>query len=166
MWKSIWHKKKIKIPNPQSGKHPLHFRNVSAHANCYVIYTKLISILIDVFSWRKSSKYGLSKWSQLISIRRYSRFEIGIKQDVIAVHLEAVLVVDDDLLHTLQGLDDDVVDPLERFLDLQWRHPFYHIMNPSSTQRKIVLSQNIYTTPFPRQEKWSVQSFINGCLVS
>ena len=34
-----------------------------------------------------------------------------------------MLVVDDDLLHALQGLDDDVVDPLERFLDLQWRHP-------------------------------------------
>ena len=66
-------------------------------------------------------------------VRRYSRFEIGIKQDVIAVHLKAVLVIDDDLLHALQRLDDDVVDPLERFLDLQWRHPsilFYHIVKP------------------------------------
>ena len=47
------------------------------------------------------------------------RFEECVDEDVVAVELEAVLVVDDDSLAALQAEDEDLVDLLEQQLHLQ-----------------------------------------------
>ena len=47
-----------------------------------------------------------------------SRFEFGVEQDVVAVQLEAVLVVDDHALNTLSRFDEDLVNFGEAILDL------------------------------------------------
>jgi len=44
------------------------------------------------------------------------RFQAVIQQDIISVELKAVLVINDDLLYTLQAADEDVVDLLEQVL--------------------------------------------------
>lgn len=41
------------------------------------------------------------------------RLEVLVDEDVIAVELKAVLVADDDLLHALQALDEDVIHVTE-----------------------------------------------------
>ena len=46
------------------------------------------------------------------------RFEEGIDEDVVAVQLKAVFVVDDDSLAALQAVDKDLVDLLEQLLHL------------------------------------------------
>ena len=51
--------------------------------------------------------------------REYAlRFEEGIDEDVVAVQLKAVFVVDDDSLAALQAVDEDLVDLPEQLLHL------------------------------------------------
>lgn len=45
------------------------------------------------------------------------RLEVLVQEDVIAVELEAVLVVDDHLLDTLEAVDKYVIDVLEELSD-------------------------------------------------
>ena len=51
-------------------------------------------------------------WQINANMKKYNdwRFEIGIQHDVIAVHLEAVLVVDDNTLNTLGTFDKYLVN--------------------------------------------------------
>ena len=46
------------------------------------------------------------------------RFEEGIDEDVVAVQLKAVFVVDDDSLAALQAVDEDLIHLLEQLLHL------------------------------------------------
>lgn len=48
-----------------------------------------------------------------------SRFEIGIYQDVVTIQLKTVLVVDHDLLHTQQTVDEDGVHLTYELFNLQ-----------------------------------------------
>jgi len=42
------------------------------------------------------------------------RFEVSVDENIVAVTLEAVAVVDHDVLHAAQAVDDHLVDALEQ----------------------------------------------------
>ena len=63
--------------------------------------------------------YGIARAKALPApLVGYSRLEVSVEEDVVAVKLKAVFVVDHGFLDTLKTFDEDLVHVPEQFLHL------------------------------------------------
>lgn len=78
------------------------------------------------------------------------RFQAVIQQDVVSVEFKAVLVINDDLLYTLQTADEDVVHLLEQGL-----HRLSSVLGSQEPAKLLHLPLTALTQP--PQDDWTPQ---------
>jgi len=104
--------------------HEVHSREPGHISQNYIVPTSLG--LSPVTRWRSSPRIQETKTNpaicnELYRLRLLAKSaaphlyqpgaQVVVNHDIVAVHLAAVAVVDDNILHTLQARDDGLLDP-------------------------------------------------------